>query len=498
MPESLSQVRSTCPNTSKMHKHTRLLLVAFLWITCQIVRAGDSRALIKGKAADYAGDTLTFLAYSNMISFSEEVLGHCAVDDSGYFECLVPLEGTRHIFTYLGIYNCYLYARPGISYKIHLPRKREKTMQDLVNPYFQETSIHLAVRTDSLNAEEPGSGQEDNLNFMIRAFNDSFYPYYYKYVVDAYGNRVNKQELEAAEKEIRSPFDSVQDPYLEAYIDYRIGLLEHYGNQVSNARIIRNYFLGKPVLYANPAYMELFNEVFKNYFIAFAEENPDQKLPRVLNHEMDYAGAERILATRGGFKNDSLRELIMVKGLYDGYYDGKNIPSSMIQLLDSMQHKSPIEIYRTAVRDIMLRITSLLPGYQPPDFALYRSDSALIRLSDFRGKYVYLNFCNSFGYYCVREYEYLRVLQKRLGDRLSIVTILVDDSFENMEKLVTDNEYPWIFLHFSNQPQVLKEYDIRAYPSYFLIGPEGKLILSPAPSPAENFESTFLRISSGM
>jgi len=44
------------------------------------------------------------------------------------------------------------------------------------------------------------------------------------------------------------------------------------------------------------------------------------------------------------------------------------------------------------------------------------------------------------------------------------------------------------------QPEVLKEYDIRAFPTYFLIGPDGKLILSPAPSPAEDFEQRLFEI----
>ena len=169
----------------------------------------------------------------------------------------------------------------------------------------------------------------------------------------------------------------------------------------------------------------------------------------------------------------------------------------MIQLLDSLRYNTSFSIYRRAVEDIMLEITKILPGFQPPDFSLYDPDSSLVHLSDFRGDYIYLNFCNSFGYYCVREYEYLKILHNRLNDRLSIVTILVDDSIENMKQLVGGNSYPWTFLHFSNQPEILEGYDIRTYPSYFLIGPDGKMILSPAPSPAENFESTFLRIISG-
>jgi hypothetical protein len=379
-------------------------------------------------------------------------------------------------------------------YNIKLPGKREKDIRDLVNPYFEETSVHLNARVEShlSDGRVPAPGEE--LNFMIRAFNDAFYPYYYKFVINAYGNRVDRKELNLAGKEITAPFDSIDDPFLKSYIDYRLGMLYHYGSQVSNQKIVHEYFLRKPVLYDNPAYMELFNQVYKNYFVAFAEQNPGLKLPMVLNHEKDYSEANEILSHESALKNDTLRELVMLKGLYDGFYDGKNIPSSMIQLLDSLRLNSSNEIHRQAVKDIMLEITRILPGYEPPDFSLYSSDSSLVRLSDFSGNYVYLNFCNSFGYYCVREYEYLRILHERLGERISIVTILVDDSFDNIQELEIGKNYPWTFLHFSNQPDLLDDYDIRGYPTYFLIGPEGRLILSPAPSPVENFESTFLRI----
>lgn len=469
------------------------VLAITLMITAGSLYAGDNNVTITGNNEEYAGDTLVFLSYSNMVSFAEKELGRCAVDTGGNFECRINLGQIQHIFCRMGIYNCYLYAQPGRNYIVRLPRKREKSMEDLTNPAFKETSVHLSVKaTDATaNTEIP---PDEELNFSIRAFNDAFYPYYYKFVVNAYGNRVDRKGFEQAVAEIREPFDSLEGSFLRSYINYRIGLLEHYGNQVSNKNITKSYFLNNPVFPSNPAYMELFNEIHKDYFLAFAEEHPGARLPVVLNREMDYRKANNILLKEASLKNDTLRELVMLKGLYDGIYDGKNISSSMIQMLDSLGQNSGIDLHQQAVRDIMLEVSRLLPGYKPADFTLYNSDSTLVRLSDFKGQYVYLNFCNSFGYYCIREFEYLRVLHERLSDRLSIVTILVDDSFQNMQELVRSNNYPWTFLHFSRQPEVLDDYDIRSYPYYFLISPTGELILSPAPSPVENFEPTFNRI----
>jgi Thioredoxin-like len=112
----------------------------------------------------------------------------------------------------------------------------------------------------------------------------------------------------------------------------------------------------------------------------------------------------------------------------------------------------------------------------------------LIGLGDFRGKYVYLSFCNSFSYYCIREFDLLKDIDSRHSNNLAIVTILVDDNYQSMRDLLKANNYNWTFLHYASQPEIIRDYEIKAYPTYYLIGPDGKLIASPAPSPLEGFE----------
>jgi len=470
---------------------------AFLVLVCLLCGTGPADAAtakITGRSEDHAGDSITFFSYTNMITFGEEKVASCVVGDSGLFECTLSLEEPRLIFSHLGVYNCFMYAEPGMVYDIRLPRKRPKSIADEANQFFEETSVHLSLKVTGTTGGVAVPGKDEELNFLIHAFNDYFYPYYYKFAVNAYSDRIDQKELKDAVENLQSPFRDIRSPFFLDYMAYRIGLLNHYGNQVSSQRIMEDLFLEKPVMYQNPAYMELFNEIFNDFFNQFNEQHPRRNLPVILNRDRDYAGLNEILARDASLRNDSLRELILLKAFYEGFYDQQNIRSSMLQLLDSLQVNTGIEIHRKMVREIMLEITRLLPGYAPPDFALYDQDSTLVHLSDFQGAYIYLMFCNSFSYYCVKEYEYLKILQQRLQGQVRILTILVDDSFQSMQELLRNNPYPWTFVHFSNQPQVIDDYDIQTYPSYFLIGPEGKLILSPAPSPVENFEATFRQL----
>ena len=125
----------------------------------------------------------------------------------------------------------------------------------------------------------------------------------------------------------------------------------------------------------------------------------------------------------------------------------------------------------------------------------YDKDGTLVSLSDLKGKYVYLNFCTCNSYSCIKEFDLLKKLAIKYKDyKLVIVTIAIDESREQMANYVNKTKLNWLFLYYGNQPDILKTYDIRAFPTYYLIGPDGKLIMSPAPSPGENFELQLFNI----
>jgi thioredoxin-related protein len=64
----------------------------------------------------------------------------------------------------------------------------------------------------------------------------------------------------------------------------------------------------------------------------------------------------------------------------------------------------------------------------------------------------------------------------------------MDESLPHMKRFVEKKGYSYTFLHYGNQPDVFKDYDIRAFPTYYFIDKEGKLSMSPAPAPDENLE----------
>jgi thiol-disulfide isomerase/thioredoxin len=239
--------------------------------------------------------------------------------------------------------------------------------------------------------------------------------------------------------------------------------------------------------------MELFNQVYDKYFVFFGMTDKGSKIYDDINTSKSYSDLKRTLSRDNVFYNDTITELVILQNIYNEFYSDNFSRTGLITILDTLISQTGIQQNKIIGEIIKAKITRLLSGYYPPAFELYDSDSSLVRLDDFKGKYVYLNFCTSQSYTCLSEFELLEGIYERYKERLEIVTIAVEAQPDTFRDFLKNKNWNWKFLFYGYQPQILKEYDIRAYPTYFLIGPDGKLIYSPSISPAENFESLLVK-----
>jgi peroxiredoxin len=146
---------------------------------------------------------------------------------------------------------------------------------------------------------------------------------------------------------------------------------------------------------------------------------------------------------------------------------------------------------RQIAYEILKKITKLKVGQDAPGFTLYTLSGKTKRLEDFKGKFVYLNFANTKNYACKKDFQVLEQVRQLFKRDMVIVTVLTDEDPDMAQEYIKNNKLKWTFLHFNQNAKVLFDYDVKAYPTYYLINPEGKLVLSPSPAPEENFMSVF-------
>ncbi|MBN2214431.1 MAG: TlpA family protein disulfide reductase [Bacteroidales bacterium] len=448
-----------------------------------VINLYAGEVLLYGKSPEWSKTVISFFKYKELITCSEVMLADSDIDEDGAFRLQIGIDETTHIFAHLGVYKAYLYVEPGKSYELVLPPFREKTPADLLNPYFEEMQIQMGI----------ANIDENDINIQMRMFDDTYQPYYNKHIINAVEEKDFSRLDEDIEK-IEMHFTKNANVYFRQYREYKYAFLRYLSLQHKVTTISEMLFTGKPVLYYNNAYMELFNQVFNNYFFYHGRTDKGGKIYRDINYDNSYRELKMTLRENTLFSSDTLLELVILKCLHDEFYSDRFSRSGILILLDSLICSTGIAEHQLIGNIIRNKITKLLAGYLPPPFELYDLDSNLVRLEHFKGRYLYLNFCSCSSYTCLKEFEALQGIYNRHKDRLEIVTIAFDTYDESMQSFLKNKNYNWRFLYYGNQPDILDEYDIRAFPTYFLIGPDGKLVQSPAPAPGENFESKLFEV----
>lgn len=474
---------------------------------------------LEGNIPEYAGETITFLTFSDQIAFTEKVLCNAIVNEDGSFSCSFETNETIYVFTHIGIYDAFFYAESGKEYQLLFPERKDKTIGDKLNPYFKPVQYHLGIE----------NSDKYELNYQIAFFdeiylsivNQGFDVTYEKFMEQRSGN--NKAQVDSVlpdgtytkiienttytipdnlkqidfEKEISkidSFFAYVDNKFFHDYKTYQLASFRYLANQEKSKSISDNYFLNQDILYHNPAYMGLFNQVYKDYFNYFGRTEEGKKIFSDISFLKSITALKNTLGQDSVLTNNQLKELVILKCLYDEFYDDKLSRSAMLTVLDSLILQTGYPEHQLIGENIRHKVTKLMVGFEPPAFELLDQQGNLVSLQSFQGKYVYLSFCASYSYGCIKEFEMLRTLYQNHKNHFEIVVICMDDSLEQMKSFVERKGYPFKFLFYGNQPDIFKEYDIRAFPTYYFIDKNGKLVLSPAPSPDQNAEFSIFKI----
>ena len=121
--------------------------------------------------------------------------------------------------------------------------------------------------------------------------------------------------------------------------------------------ISENYFQNRPILYNNPSYMELFNLLYDKYFLFFARSETGNAVFNNITGQRSYTNLKQTLSQDDVLANDSLLELVILKGLHDGFFDDKFSRSALLAVLDSIYTTSQIAEHIMIAQNIRSKVT---------------------------------------------------------------------------------------------------------------------------------------------
>lgn len=122
--------------------------------------------------------------------------------------------------------------------------------------------------------------------------------------------------------------------------------------------------------------------------------------------------------------------------------------------------------------------TRVRTGLPAPDFSAVTLDGSTITLSEYRGKYVLLDFWHTRCGPCIEDIPDLIALHQKFEEDLVLIGVSNDQDRRAVTELVRQHGMPWIQVidPLDNCSKVRHMYDVSSWPSYVLVDREGNVV----------------------
>lgn len=136
--------------------------------------------------------------------------------------------------------------------------------------------------------------------------------------------------------------------------------------------------------------------------------------------------------------------------------------------------------------DVPRPLSELVPGSPAPNLIYPDSVGRLRSLSEFRGKYVYVDIWATWCAPCKAEIPHLKQLEKRFADNnIVFVSISIDKNNAVWKRFVKDRRLGGVQLWAGDWTALPKEMDLGSVPRFLLIDPDGNWVAPNAARPSD-------------
>jgi len=373
-----------------------------------------------------------------------------------------------------------LYVQPDFVYGLTFPEAEQS--------FDYRNGAELTVNVSIIGAD---STELNNLIFDYQEqYNNLFLPKDNRFLSRA----VLFRRVDSLQKICNKRYAKIKNDWFKNYITYSIASVNANLSRGENY-LISGYILKKPVLYEHSEYMQFFNACFKGYLNTIASARKGPSLYNIINVRANYDALNAYLKEDRFLKSDSIRELVMMKNLWDFYFSADFSPEAIEQIISQLNLQTKNAAHKKITANMLAYFNKMQVGSPAPDFAAVTAGGTMGTLNTFKGRWVYLNFFSAKNLESLREMPKIAALKKKYGDKVVFISICVDDSMKTYRDYLKSNpkfDWPiWYNYNKSLSKTARDNYFVTGTEAYFLISNFGYLAQSPALSPSKGIEYKF-------
>jgi len=386
----------------------------------------------------------------------------------------------------------YLYVAPGKALSISVDAAD-------FNKDLAFTGTLAGENTYLIKKDDSQSKNQERLMSALKSPNK---PADYKRVLDS----IRLSDLDFLEK--FTPGKGKLDP---VFVERQKTVIQfgYYGQLINYPRMAGYYNTDKPatppdwysfmdgVKLDDPALLDISDA---KYFISSYVSNQALKLSGKSQDEFYKNNVEVAKGTfkylLDNFKNPEFFNLMAFESLKGSIDSGG--PNGLDDLIAQYMAKSTDEANKKALKDMADLWAPMVPGQPAPIFNLPDINGKMVSLTDFAGKYVFIDYWATWCGPCKAEVPfYKKLIEDYKGKNIVFISISVDKDKAAWEKMVKEGvpelgqepgkpakliQMTWLQLH--DAVKYNKIWLVKYIPTFVLIDPQGKIVNSRAERPS--------------
>lgn len=429
---------------------------------------------ISGTAIGHPGELVRIITFSDLFSRLDTTIVASKTDVWGNFEMNFITDQPNYSFLALGLKRSGFYLDPGKQYHFQI---HDDTIKGSV---FDQMPLQFSI--DSEN---------DFLNRPIGNFNYDFNVFLFdnqRQIIKSKNKSFIVNFIKKMKQKYLSQYEE-SNTYIENYIDYTLASLEWISKSKSDSVILMDYFIDRDVQYNNIAYAEFFRDFFNEYFKIQKLYRYDELVNVIISEEI--IGIDSLLLRDKSLaQNDQVREIALILLLEHNYHNKDVAKENIDKLFAEVQSSSSFEKNRLIAKNFRIKLSNLQYGIKAPPFLLVDQNEKTIQLSDFEGQFVLLDFISSACKPCLFDFQKLQEITQTFEANLKVIMIVSDGNLNILSKYCNENNFfNWVLLDLNENIMLLEDYQIKTFPTYILLNPDGTIAMAPTPLPGENLEA---------